>query len=105
MARKYLIVYHSYLEAMEDLSDAECGRLLRSALKYSAMGELPEFRGNEKFLFKILKSQIDRDNERYEKICETNKQNVEKRWEKERNRITVESDTNVYENIRTYTNV
>lgn len=76
MARKYLIVYHRYLEAMEDLSDAECGRLLRSALKYSAMGELPESHGNEKFLFKILKSQIDRDNERYEKICKTNKQNV-----------------------------
>lgn len=100
MARKYLIVYHSYLEAMEDLSDAECGRLIRSALKYSAMGELQELCGNEKILFKILKSQIDRDNEKYEKICETNKQNVEKRWEKENAQKKKEKKSGVYSNTK-----
>ena len=80
MARKYLIVYHSYLETFEELSDAECGRLLRSALKYSATGELPELRGNERFLFKIIKGQIDRDNERYEEICKANQQKALNRW-------------------------
>jgi len=75
MAREYFLAYHSYLEMFEDLSDTEIGRLFKAVLKYSATKEVSDLRGNEKFLFKVLKIQIDRDSQKYEEKCETNKRN------------------------------
>lgn len=73
-------VYHSYLKALEPLNDAECGRLLRACIQYSMTGEVPELRGNERFLFPSWQSQIDRDREKYEAKCRRNSENVSKRW-------------------------
>lgn len=61
MALDSFNVYHSYLKALEPLSDAECGRLLKACIQYSMTGEVPELRGNERFLFPMFKTQIDRD--------------------------------------------
>ena len=40
MAREFFCAYHSYLNAMRKLSDAECGRLFRALLSYSAGEQL-----------------------------------------------------------------
>lgn len=85
-------VYHSYLKALEPLNDAECGRLLKACLQYSMTGEVPELRGNERFLFPSWQSQIDRDKEKYEAKCRQNAKNVSVRW-----------NTDVNERIRTDT--
>ncbi len=78
MSEKGLILYHSYLETMEDLSDTEFGRLVRAALEYSAVRTIRQLSGNERVLFKTIKFQIDRDSEKYEKVCERNKANGQK---------------------------
>lgn len=65
MAREYFCAYHSYLEAVEPLSEAERGRLFTACLEYSRTGAEPELRGNERFVFPTIKAQIDRDNGRY----------------------------------------
>ena len=70
MARKYMALYHDMLEAMTPLSDAECGRLIRACLKYSETGETAELNGNERFIFPIIKMQIDRDSKAYDEFCE-----------------------------------
>ena len=75
MAREYFNAYHSYLEAIEPLNDAERGRLFTACLIYSMTGEAPELRGNERFVFAGMKSQIDRDFKQYETRCETNRKN------------------------------
>jgi len=75
MSKEYFLAYHSYLENWEDLSDAECGRLFRAALKYSITGEAPSLTGCERYLFKTVKSQIDRDNKKYDEKCAKNKEN------------------------------
>ena len=75
MAREYFAAYHSYLEAIEPLNDAERGRLFTACLLYSKTGEAQELRGNERFIFPGLKSQIDRDAETYTRKCETNRAN------------------------------
>ena len=80
MALDSFNVYHSYLKALEPLNDAECGRLLKACLQYSMTGEVPELRGNERFLFPSWQSQIDRDREKYEAKCRRNSENVSKRW-------------------------
>ena len=61
MAREFFCAYHSILEAMEPLNDAECGRLFRACLNYSMTGAPQELCGNERFVFPGLKAQIDRD--------------------------------------------
>lgn len=75
MAREYFHAYHSYLDAIEPLNDAERGRLFTACLYYSMTGEVPELRGNERFVFAGMKSQIDRDTKQYEIRCETNRRN------------------------------
>ena len=78
MALESFNAYHSYLDAMEELNDAERGRLFTALLIYSSTGEAPELRGNERFVFPSMKSQIDRDIGKYKRKCEKNRANGEK---------------------------
>lgn len=75
MAREYFNAYHSYIEVMEPLNDAERGRLFTACLIYSMTGEVQELRGNERFAFHYMKSQIDRDVKKYNAKCEQNRKN------------------------------
>ena len=68
MDRPYFCAYHSYLEAMEPLNDAERGRLFTACLTYSMTGEVPRLTGNERFVFPSLRGQIDRDNQRFAEL-------------------------------------
>ena len=75
MARAYFCAYYSYLELMELLTDEECGRLFKAALRYSTSGEDMECCGNERFIWPMIRGTIDRDKEKYEKRCEINRIN------------------------------
>lgn len=88
MALQSFNAYHSYLKSIEPLNDAERGRLFTALLEYSSTGTVPELRGNERFVFPMMKEQIDRDKSQYIKRCEANRQNINIRW-----------NTNVYERI------
>ena len=69
MARDYICLYHSYLDAIQALGDAERGRLLTAMLEYSITGAAPQLGGNERFIFPMVKAQIDRDREKYDQKC------------------------------------
>lgn len=60
---KYLKVFTDFVEAIEPLGEAEIGRLFMAMLKYAASSELPELRGNEKFIWPTAKLNIDRERE------------------------------------------
>ena len=75
MAREYFNAYHSILEAMEPLNDAERGRLFTALLEYSKLGATEKLSGNERFVFPGLRSQIDRDRENYEAKCKKMSEN------------------------------
>ena len=81
MAIEYFCCYHSYIEAMEPLNDAEKGRLFMACLTYSKLGEVPQLSGNERFVFPAIKAQIDRDNAKYKTKCEKQAANEKKRWD------------------------
>lgn len=81
MAIEYFCAYHSYLQSMELLNDAERGRLFTGLLEYSATGITPEFKGNERFVFSGMRSQIDRDAKNYEEKCRKQSENAKKRWQ------------------------
>lgn len=80
MAREFFCAYHSYLKSIEPLTDAEKGRLFVSCLQYSMTGEAPDLRGNERFIFPMMKEQIDRDNANYQAKCDRNRENILRRY-------------------------
>ena len=67
-----MCLYHSYLDAIQALGDAERGRLLTAMLEYSITGAAPQLGGNERYIFPMVKAQIDRDREKYEEKCRKN---------------------------------
>lgn len=80
MSREYFCAYHSYLEGASALDDAALGRLFRACLEYSSTGKIPDIEGEERILFPSWKSQIDRDNLKYDARCQKNRENSEIRW-------------------------
>ena len=83
MAVEYFCAYHSYLDALEPLTDAERGRLFVACLKYSKSGEVEHLSGNERFVFPVFRGQIDRDNAKYANKCKKQADNANKRWNKD----------------------
>ena len=83
MAVEYFCAYHSYLDALEPLTDAERGRLFVACLKYSKSGEVEHLSGNERFVFPVFRGQIDRDNAKYASKCKKQADNANKRWNKD----------------------
>lgn len=79
MARAYFCAYHSYLKAMQSLTDEECGRLFRALLIYSEESAAAQLPGPERYIFDALADQIDRDRIKYRQVCEKNRENAKKR--------------------------
>lgn len=81
---KYLKIFTDFVDSMELLGDAERGRLFTAMLEYAASGAEAELKGNEKFLWKVAKAEIDRQIESYDKRCETNKAIATNRYQSSR---------------------
>lgn len=95
MAREFLCVYHDMLPALKNLGYAEVGRLIIAALEYDICDKQPaDLIGKEAILWPMLMSQIDRNKAHYKKICETNRDNVTKRYDR------IRSSTTVYDGIQ-----
>ena len=65
---EYLKIFTSFEEVIEPLNDAERGRLLTAMLEYADREEVPEFRGNERFVWPIAKQAIDRERARIDQL-------------------------------------
>ena len=78
MPREYFHAYHDYLTAIAPLGDAERGRLFTALLIYSATGAEPELNGNERFIFPMIASQIQREAAAYDEKCKKLKSNGSK---------------------------
>lgn len=57
---EYLKVWTSFAEILEPLNDSERGRLFTAMLIYAERGEMPEFKGNERYIWPVAKQSIDR---------------------------------------------
>lgn len=84
MSRDYCVILHEYLEEMEELSEAEFGRLIRALLKYSRTGEPMRLEGNERYYARRVMNVDKRFNSSYEKTTssrsETGKKGAAARW-------------------------
>lgn len=93
--QKGFIVYGDTKELAEELTDEQLGQLFRGMLDYFTEGKAPKFTGVLKFVWITIRQKMDRDTEKYEKICERNRQNAVKRWERE-------NDASAYQKMRSH---
>ena len=75
MGIPYICLYTSYLTSLAPYTDSQLGRLVRAMLTYRTAGEVPEFQGSERYIWPMLKDQLDRDRENYRKRREKNRAN------------------------------
>lgn len=69
------LIYNEYAEILEDLSNEELGILFRAIFDYEINRKEPEFTGLMKMAFKVIKGNLDRDRNKYDKRCETSAEN------------------------------
>ena len=69
------VIYHSYLDSLEDLTDEQFGKLFRALFHYEIKREEPDFTGGLKIAFNFIKQDLDVNLEKYEKKCEKNRLN------------------------------
>lgn len=95
--KKSFLVYYDNQVIVRHLTDDEAGKLFKALFPYAADGVKPDFEDNQALAmaFDVLRIAIDRDKEKYIKKCESNRKNIEKRWNKK-----ILSNTNVYIHIQ-----
>lgn len=72
------LIYLDYKEQFELLSDEELGRLLRAIMLYEESEEITELDGMLKMAFSFIKTQLDKDRQKYEDKCEKNRENAKR---------------------------
>ena len=79
MARAYFrLFYDQYLPLMSRLSFEEAGRLFVGTLRYLKEDLEPELPGAEAIVWPLLKEDIDRDRQAYERKCAASAENGRK---------------------------
>ena len=86
----YVCLYSRYLQTLAPFTDAERGRIMTAMLTYSATGEIPEFDGNERYIWPTIQAQIDRDALAYQEKCAKNRANGAKGGRPPKNQTDIE---------------
>ena len=80
------ILYTQQYEVLEPLSDEQLGKLLRALYLYARDKETPTFTdGMLTMAFGFVRMQIDASNAKYEEKREKMRENIRKRWERQKN--------------------
>lgn len=78
MQKNSFLIYHEYREHLKLLTDEQRGQLLMALIDYSEEGEIPVLDGITQMAFSFIRSQMDRDNEKYESRVAANRENGKK---------------------------
>lgn len=82
------ILYLDQKEIFGMLEDEEAGQLIKAIFEYEETGQMPKLDKSLRIAFIPIKNALDRNKEKYQKVIERNKQNIEKRWNKENTKNT-----------------
>ena len=95
------ILYTSDYQLIEGLTDEQLGQLTRALFIYARDGEVINLEPVVRMAFVFIKDKIDRNQQKYQKKCERNRENIRKRWNKSNTNDTKENERipNVYERI------
>jgi len=78
MDKSSFLIYLDYEEQFNLLTDEQVGQLMRAIIKYERTREIPQLDGVIKIAFSFIKTQLDRDREKYEARCEKNRENAKR---------------------------
>lgn len=96
------ILYKDSRIFINRLNKCQRGELLLAIFDYVCDGIIPDFENDAmlQMCFDIIRSYLDRDEKKYQDKCKKNKENIEKRWMKNRN----QSNTKGYDRNKSNTN-
>ena len=81
-AKTSFILYTDYEKYFRQLTDSEAAAVLFAVFAYASGGEDPEgLTPMATMVFSFIRDQLDRDMEKYRKMCERNRKNSHKRFE------------------------
>lgn len=83
MAKDSFILYLEQKQIFEMLTDEEAGQLIKAIFEYEDTAQTVTLDRSLQIAFLPIKNVLDRNKEKYEKVVERNKKNIEKRWNKE----------------------
>ncbi|MBR4627688.1 MAG: hypothetical protein IKO47_08325 [Ruminococcus sp.] len=90
--KKSFVLYTDYFEHINSLSDAEAGRLFKAIMLYESGKDTPALEGCTAMAFSFIRSQLDRDNEKWEEVRRKRSEAASKRW-------SMQKDTNECKSI------
>lgn len=76
--REYVKLWFSYDAYFESYTDEEVGRIVRAMIAYRKNGEQPNFEGNERFIWPVVKRDIDESRLAQERAAEISRENGKK---------------------------
>lgn len=96
------ILYEDSRIFINRLNNSQRGELLLAIFNYVCDGVISDFNDDVmlQMCFDMIKAYLDRDEKKYQQKCKKNKENIEKRWAKNRN----QSNTKVYDRNQSNTN-
>ena len=93
MDKSSFLIYLDYEEQFNLLTDEQIGQLMRAIIKYERTREIPQLNGIVKMAFSFIKTQLDRDREKYQARCEKNRENAKKGGRPKKEKQTENSKT------------
>lgn len=94
-SKKSFIVRKKYRKQIELLDNEKAWMLFKAIMKMQDWEVLENADPVISMLLSIMEEERKEDNEKYEEVCNKNRENVKKRWEKKQ----VQNDTTVYDRI------
>lgn len=88
------LVFYDWEDCISDLSDEQVGRFFRAMFAYEKRGEA--YTGNDleiRMALKFVQGSLDRNREKYNRVCDRNQRNIEKRWNNTAGKNGVPQDT------------
>ena len=79
--RDSFVIYANYGRKTQKLSMEQRGFLFTAILAYECGEELPELDDMTATAFEFIKDDLDANRQRYEAVCEKNRENANKRWQ------------------------
>ncbi len=81
--KKALLLHYDLFDTFSLLTDEELGRLLRAVFEYDTSGITPDFEDRMMTAcFMRIAECLDRNNIRYEEVCQKKAESARRRWEK-----------------------
>ena len=98
---EYLKIWTSFREVIDPLNDSERGRLFTAMLEYAELGTVPDFKGNERFIWPSAKQAIDRSRAESERLTVTGSKGGIPKKTKENHQEPTETKENLQEPTET----